>query len=96
MSDAAAGSPQGATGLGSMADSGGGAGASQSAASSQAAMGGGMMGGMGGMGGGGAQQGGDQERQNSSPWRTQGQLFDDGVDPSNVRFRSVLGEDKGR
>ena len=54
-------------------------------------MGGGMMG-----GGQGGQQGGDQERTNASPWRTEGQLFDDGVDASNVRFRSVLGEDKER
>ena len=50
------------------------------------------MDGMGGMGGHG-QQGGEQERTNSSPWRTQGQLFDDGIDASKVRFRSVLGED---
>ncbi|MEV6230305.1 hypothetical protein AB0L88_20855 [Saccharopolyspora shandongensis] len=100
--DSAGGSPQGATGLSSLGDPGG-AGQGQAGPQSgqggnqSAAMGGGMMGGMGAMGGGhGAQQGGDQERTNDSPWRTQGQLFDDGVDASGMRFRSVLGEDRDR
>ncbi len=39
------------------------------------------------------QQGGDQERSNDSPWRTEGQLFDDGIPQSNVRYRSVIGEE---
>ena len=89
--DAAQGSPQGATGLGMLGDPADSAGAAQQSG----AMGGGMMGGMGGMGGG--QQGGgsgDQERTNSSPWRTQGQLFDDGVDDSGARHRAVFGEDR--
>jgi hypothetical protein len=96
--DPAAGNSQGAgsTGLSSLGGdpaAAGQSGGSQSGQGGSSAMGGGMMGGM--MGGGqGGQQGGDQERTNSSPWRTQGQLFDDGVDASNVRFRSVLGEDK--
>lgn len=96
--DPANGSSQGAgsTGLSSLGGDpapAGQSGGSQSGQGGSSAMGGGMMGGM--MGGGqGGQQGGDQERTNSSPWRTQGQLFDDGVDASNVRFRSVLGEDK--
>ncbi|MEV4729002.1 hypothetical protein [Saccharopolyspora sp. NPDC049426] len=95
--DPAGGHAQGAgsTGLSSLGGDpagGGQPGGSQSGQGS-AAMGGGMMGGM--MGGAqGGQQGGDQERTNESPWRTQGQLFDDGVDASNVRFRSVLGEDR--
>lgn len=92
MHDAASGSPQGASGMASMGDQGGGPQGAQG--QGQGAAGGGMMGGMGG----GAQQqgGGEQERTNSSPWRTQGQLFDDGIDASNVRFRSVLGEDRGK
>ncbi|GGI78947.1 hypothetical protein GCM10011581_15080 [Saccharopolyspora subtropica] len=94
LSDAAPGSPQGATGLSSLGGDPNGA-TSGSSGQSTPAMGG-MMGGMGAMGGHGGQQGGDQERTNSSPWRTQGQLFDDGVDASNVRFRSVLGEDRQR
>ncbi|MGP4015365.1 WXG100 family type VII secretion target [Saccharopolyspora sp. 5N708] len=102
LQDAASGSPQGATGMSSLGDPGGQAGSGSSSGSSgqsgqSSAMGGGMMGGMGAMGGqGGGQQGGEQERTNSSPWRTQGQLFDDGVDASGVRFRSVLGEDRER
>ncbi len=87
------GSPQGSSGLASM----GGEGGSASGAGGQGqggATGGGMMG-MGAMGGAG-QQGGDQERSNDSPWRTEGQLFDDGVEQSRVRFQSVLGEDKQR
>lgn len=98
LGDSANGSPQGATGLSSLGSdqSGGSAQGAQAgqAANQSSAMGGGMMGAMGG--GHGAQQGGEQERSNSSPWRTQGQLFDDGVDSSNVRFRSVLGEDRER
>ncbi|MEV0705428.1 hypothetical protein AB0I53_47000 [Saccharopolyspora sp. NPDC050389] len=100
--DSAGGSPQGATGLSALGDPNGGAGAGQSGQQSgqggnqSSAMGGGMMGGMGAMGGQGGQQGGEQERANSSPWRTQGQLFDDGVDASGVRFRSVLGDDRDR
>jgi hypothetical protein len=53
---------------------------------------GGMAGGMGAMGGAAQQQGGDQGRTNSSPWRTQGRLFEDDVAPSNVWSRSVLDE----
>jgi hypothetical protein len=88
------GGPQGATGLPSMGDPAGGQGPGGGQAGAQGA-GGGMMG-MGAMGGAAQQGGGDQERTNSSPWRTQGQLFDDGVDSSSVRYRSVLGEDKER
>ena len=58
------------------------------------AMGGGKMGGMGAMGGGQQGGGAEQERTNSSPWRTQGQLFDDVVDDSGARHRAVLGEDR--
>lgn len=54
-----------------------------------------MMGGMGAMGSQG-QGGGDQERQNSSPWRTEGQLFEDGVNPSSVAFSGVIGEDRNK
>ena len=99
--DQAGGAPHGAgsAGLSSLGgDPGGGgqSGGGQSGQGGSSAMGGGMMGG-GMMGGGeGGQQGGDQERTNASPWRTEGQLFDDGVDASNVRFRSVLGEDRDR
>lgn len=59
----------------------------------QGGQGGGMMGG-GMMGGGANQQGGDQERSNDSPWKTSGQLFDDGIEASRVRFRSVIGEER--
>ncbi len=92
MGQAQVGSPAGATGLGSMQDAGAG-----TPAGGQAGQGG-MMGGMMGMGGMGhaGQQGGDQERSNPSPWRTQGDLFDDGITGANYRFRSVLGEDQGR
>lgn len=90
MEEPGAGGPQGASGMASMGDSGGGA---QSGSGQGGMAGGGMMG-MGGMAGGQQQGGGDQERTNSSPWRTQGQLFDDGIEASNVRFNSVLGEDK--
>ncbi|MGW1676841.1 WXG100 family type VII secretion target [Saccharopolyspora sp. NPDC002376] len=102
----AGGKPQGATGVSSMGGDPA-AGPPQSHQQGQnpsaavggaagGAGGGGMMGGMGMMGGGhgGQQGGGEQERSNSSPWRTQGQLFDDGVQASNVRFQSVLGEDR--
>jgi hypothetical protein len=94
MQDGRQASPQGATGMSSMSDAGG----QQSGGGQSGAAGAGMMpmGGMGGMGGAQQQGGGEQERTNASPWRTQGQLFDDGVDPSNVRFRSVLGEDRSR
>ncbi|GAB3676967.1 WXG100 family type VII secretion target [Saccharopolyspora tripterygii] len=99
--DQAGGAPHGAgsAGLSSLGgDPGGGgqSGGGQSGQGGSSAMGGGMMGG-GMMGGGqGGQQGGDQERTNDSPWRTEGQLFDDGMEASNVRFRSVLGEDRDR
>ncbi|GAA4620590.1 hypothetical protein [Saccharopolyspora hordei] len=94
--------PQGATGLSSFGgEPGHGQPSGQQGTQNPnaAAGGGGMMGGgmMGAMGGAhGAQQGGDQERTNASPWRTQGQLFDDGVEASNVRFQSVLGQDRDR
>ncbi|WP_243796053.1 hypothetical protein [Saccharopolyspora gloriosae] len=89
--DAAPGSSQGATGMGAMSDPAAAQGGGQQQAGG-GAMGGGMMGGMGGgQQGGGA---GDQERTNSSPWRTQGQLFDDVADESGARHRAVLGEDR--
>ncbi|KAA5833735.1 hypothetical protein F1721_14400 [Saccharopolyspora hirsuta] len=99
--DSASSDSQGATGLSSFGgEAGQGQGSGQqSSQNPSAAAGGGMMGGgmMGAMGGAhGGQQGGEQERSNSSPWRTQGQLFDDGVQASNVRFQSVLGEDRDR
>ncbi|QGK71485.1 hypothetical protein GIY23_19980 [Allosaccharopolyspora coralli] len=92
------GSSQGSTGLASMGGDGGAAGGGSSSGAGGQGQSGGAGGGMMGMGamGGAAQQGGDQERSNSSPWRTEGQLFDDGTEQSRVRFQSVLGEDKQR
>jgi hypothetical protein len=93
MEGVGAGSQQGAVGLQSMADPGSGAqpAPAQPAGAAQDQGGGttmmGPMGGMGAMGHGG----GGQQRSNSSPWRTEGQLFDDGVEASDVRYRSVLG-----
>lgn len=83
------GPPQSPQSTAPAAAAGGAAGGAQGGA-----QGGGMMGGMGGMGMGGG-QGGDQQRSNDSPWRTEGQLFDDGVDPSPVRHRAVLGDSEG-
>ncbi len=86
--EARSSSSQGATGLASMGDAG-------SASSSQEQGSSGMRGGMMPMGGmGGGQQGGgeDEERSNDSPWRTQGDLFDDGIEDSNVRFQAVIGD----
>ncbi|GAB2746767.1 hypothetical protein GCM10027174_21000 [Salinifilum aidingensis] len=86
---------EGASGPPGGAQSGGPGGGSSGSAQGSGAAGGGMMGGgMGMMGGGMGQQGGDQERSNDSPWRTEGQLFDDGIPQSNVRYRSVIGEDE--
>ncbi|MBA8826976.1 hypothetical protein FHX42_004360 [Saccharopolyspora lacisalsi] len=87
--EARSSSSQGATGLASV----GGAGDASSPQdqNSSGARGGMPMGGMGAMGGGG-QQGGDEERSNDSPWRTQGNLFDDGIEDSNVRFQAVIGD----
>ena len=97
MGDPKTASPHGSTGIASMGEHPpppAAAAPQQGQGQGQGAMGGGMMGGMGAMGGQGQGGGGEQERSNSSPWRTQGNLFDDGIDPSAVRFQSVLGEDK--
>lgn len=81
-------SAQGATGLASMGSAGG------EAQTGSSGTGGGMMP-MGGMAGAGRPLGGDEERSNDSPWRTQGRLFDDGVEPGvGFRYRTVLGEDE--
>ncbi|WP_143012979.1 WXG100 family type VII secretion target [Actinopolyspora mzabensis] len=78
---------QGATGLASMGESSG-----ASAQSEQGGARGGMMP-MGGMGGAGQQGGGDEERSNDSPWRTEGDLFDDGLDADTFwQYQAVLGE----
>ncbi|SFT58386.1 Proteins of 100 residues with WXG [Actinopolyspora lacussalsi subsp. righensis] len=78
---------QGATGLASMGESSGTSGQSE-----QGAARGGMMP-MGGMGGAGQQGGGDEERSNDSPWRTEGDLFDDGLDSdTSWQYQAVLGE----
>ncbi|WP_139219482.1 WXG100 family type VII secretion target [Actinopolyspora alba] len=78
---------QGATGLASMGESGGTSGQSE-----QGGARGGMMP-MGGMGGAGQQGGGDEERSNDSPWRTEGDLFDDGLDADTFwQYQAVLGE----
>ena len=81
--------------MAAMGEGGGEAPAAPAAAQGQGqgGQGGGMMGG-GMMGGGANQQGGDQERSNDSPWKTSGQLFDDGIEASRVRFRSVIGEER--
>lgn len=94
MGPAGAGSPQGATGMAGMGEEGGGApsGGGQSGQAGAGAGGAPMMGG-GGMGGGMGQQGGEQERANSGKWRTEGQIFDDGADPSSkVQYQAVIGE----
>ncbi|MBE9375026.1 hypothetical protein IQ251_11295 [Saccharopolyspora sp. HNM0983] len=86
----------GTPGMAAMGDGGGqpAAPAAAQGGQGQGGAGGGMMGG-GMMGGAGAnQQGGDQERSNDSPWKTSGQLFDDGIEASKVRFRSVIGEER--
>ncbi|NYH78534.1 uncharacterized protein YukE [Actinopolyspora biskrensis] len=81
---------QGTTGLASMGDSGG------SGQNDQGSGRGGMMP-MGGMGGGAGQQGGDEERSNDSPWRTEGNLFDDGIDASaDWKYSAVLGDPEER
>ncbi|NHD16645.1 MULTISPECIES: WXG100 family type VII secretion target [unclassified Actinopolyspora] len=81
---------QGSTGLASMGESGG------SGQNDQGSGRGGMMP-MGGMGGGAGQQGGDEERSNDSPWRTEGNLFDDGIDTSaNWKYSAVLGDQEGK
>ncbi|ASU80125.1 hypothetical protein CDG81_19755 [Actinopolyspora erythraea] len=78
---------QGATGLASMGESAGSSGQGE-----QGGARGGMMP-MGGMGGAGQQGGGDEERSNDSPWRTEGDLFDDGLDAETLwQHRAVLGE----
>ncbi|SDP12219.1 Proteins of 100 residues with WXG [Actinopolyspora xinjiangensis] len=78
---------QGATGLASMGESAGASGQGE-----QGGARGGMMP-MGGMGGAGQQGGGDEERSNDSPWRTEGDLFDDGLDAeTRWQYRAVLGE----
>lgn len=80
MGDAESSTSHGSTGIASMDDSGGGGNGGGSG--EQRSGGGGMMG-MGGMGGmGGQQGGGDQER--SSQWRSEGQLFDDLLNPSSL------------
>ncbi|WP_157405408.1 hypothetical protein [Actinopolyspora halophila] len=81
---------QGTTGLASMGESGG------SGQNDQGSGRGGMMP-MGGMGGGAGQQGGDEERSNDSPWRTEGNLFDDGIDASaDWKYSAVLGDPEER
>ncbi|MGJ7905532.1 WXG100 family type VII secretion target [Actinopolyspora sp. H202] len=78
---------QGATGLASMGESSGTSGQGE-----QGGARGGMMP-MGGMGGAGQQGGGDEERSNDSPWRTEGDLFDDGLDADTFwQYQAVLGE----
>lgn len=104
MRDVGAGGPQGAVGLQSMGDPA--AGAQTGANQADAAQAGGAqapaqdqggstmmapMGGMGMMGGMGAIAAAGR-RSNASPWRTQGDLFEDGAETSDVRFRSVLGD----
>ncbi|WP_019852862.1 WXG100 family type VII secretion target [Actinopolyspora mortivallis] len=80
---------QGLTGLASMSESGGGQ-------QDQSGARGGMMP-MGGMAGAGQQGGGDEERSNDSPWRTEGNLFDDGTDPlASWKYSAVLGDPEER
>ncbi|RCW46729.1 uncharacterized protein YukE [Halopolyspora algeriensis] len=87
-SDVSNSSAQGATGLASMSGSAGAAPPDEQGS----AMRGGMMP-MGGTGGAGGQSGGDEERTSDSPWRTRGDLFDDGVDADVAwQYRAVLGE----
>ncbi|PRW63164.1 hypothetical protein [Actinopolyspora mortivallis] len=80
---------QGLTGLASMSESGAGQ-------QDQSGARGGMMP-MGGMAGAGQQGGGDEERSNDSPWRTEGNLFDDGTDPlASWKYSAVLGDPEER
>ncbi|MDR7302519.1 WXG100 family type VII secretion target [Haloactinomyces albus] len=92
--DATGASSQGATGMASMGAVGGGEGSSGTSGSGSS---GAMPMGMGGMGGAGQQGGGDEERSNDSPWRTQGDLFDDGIEAgAGFQYRAVLGEDEDK